>query len=88
MPKLPGHPDKTYRNAAFQSSLDIPGNEINAKWISFFPKAIPEAKPEIIRMLGNSGDETALPLINSSLSSPDMAVRVAAADALVRLSGR
>lgn len=86
--KAAGHPDKTYRNAAFQSSLDIPGNEINAKWISFFPKAIPEAKPEIIRMLGNSGDETAMALINSSLSNPDMAVRVAAAEALVRLSGR
>jgi len=85
--KAASHPDKTYRNAAFQSSLDIPGNEINAKWIEYFPKAIPEAKPEIITMLGNSGDETALPLINSSLSGPDRAVRIAAADALVRLSG-
>jgi HEAT repeat protein len=85
--KAAGHPDKTYRKAAFQSSLDIPGNEINAKWIAFFPKSIPEAKPEIITMLGNSGDESAMALIISSLSSPERAVRVAAADALVRLSG-
>jgi len=85
--KAASHPDKSYRNAAFQASLALSDKEINKKWIEFFPKAITEAKPEIIAMLGKSGDEAALPLINSSLSNPDKAVRVAAVAALVKLNG-
>ena len=85
--KAAGNPDKTYRNAALQASLAIPGKEAMAKWIGFFPKAIPAAKPEIISLLGRSGDESALPLINSSLSNPDVAVRVEAAAAITKISG-
>ena len=83
-----GNPDNTYRNAAIISSLDIPGQEVVTKWIKFFPKSISEAKPEIIGMLGKRGDESALPLIKSSLSDPDIAVRKSAARALARISGK
>jgi HEAT repeat protein len=85
--KAAGHPDKTYRNAAFQASLSIPGKEIVEKWIDFFPKAIPEAKPEIITWLGNRGDKAALPLITSSLSDSDVAVRTEAAAAIAKMNG-
>jgi HEAT repeat protein len=85
--KAAGHPDKTYRNAAFQVSLGIQGNDIVTKWIGYFPKAIPEAKPEIIAMLGNFKNEAALPLITSSLSGTDKAVRSEAAAALAKISG-
>jgi HEAT repeat protein len=79
--------DRTYRIAALRSSLLIPGKEIVSAWIAYFPKAIPEAKPEIIRMLGERGDESALTLISSSLSNPDQKVRSEAAAALTRISG-
>ncbi len=57
--KALSNPDKSYRNAALKASLDIPGKEAIAEWIKYFPKALPAAKPEIITMLGISGDESA-----------------------------
>ncbi len=85
--KATGNPDKTYRNAALQASLNIPGKEIVEKWIKFFPKAVPAAKPEIIFMLGIRGDELAIPLITSSLSYQNIAVRTESAAALAKISG-
>jgi len=82
-----GHPDKTYRNAAFQTSLSIPGNVAVSKWIGFYPKAMAEARPEIIALLGNSGEESALPLLTSALSDPDGAVRAESAAALIKIIG-
>jgi HEAT repeat protein len=79
--------DKTYRNAALRASLAIPGKEIVQEWIGYFPKATPEAKPGIIRMLGERGDESALTLINTSLSNSDQKVRIEAAAALASISG-
>jgi len=57
------------------------------KWIKYFPKAIPAAKPEIITMLGIRGDEMSLPLITASLSDPDFNVRKEAAEAVVKVGG-
>ena len=65
--KAAAHPNSKYRNAAMRISLAIPGTEVVKKWIGYFPKAIPAAKPEIITMLGIRGDEMALPLITASL---------------------
>lgn len=79
--------DLTYRNAALRASLTIPGKEIVSEWIKYFPQAIPEARPEIIAMLGERGDDSALTLITSSLSSADQKVRTEAATALARISG-
>jgi HEAT repeat protein len=77
-----------YRNAALRMSLAIPGTDVVKKWINYFPKAIPAAKPEIINMLGIRGDEMALPLITASLSDKDQAVRLESAEAIVKISGR
>ena len=49
-------------------SLAIPGTEVVKRWIEYFPKAIPEARPEILYMLGIRADQMALPLITASLS--------------------
>jgi HEAT repeat protein len=85
--KAAGHIDKSYRNAAMRMSLGIAGSAVTLKWIEFFPKAIPEAKPEIISLLGNRKDEQALSLISNSLMHTDMAVRVESAAALAKISG-
>ncbi len=84
--KAAGHTDKTYRVAAIRMSLNINGSKVTQKWIEFFPKAIPDAKPEIISMLGDRKDQTAMPLITSSFSSNYMAVRTESAAALVKIS--
>ncbi len=85
--KAAGNIDKEYRVAAMRMSLKIPGAEVTRKWIGLFPKAIPEAKPEIISMLGDRKDELALPLITSSLSNNYLEVRTESAAALVKISG-
>jgi HEAT repeat protein len=82
------HANDKYRNAAMRMSLSIPGTEVVKKWIEYFPKAIPDAKPEIITMLGIRGDEMALPLITASLSDQNPAVRHEAAEAVVKISGK
>jgi HEAT repeat protein len=81
------HPNDKYRNAAIMMSLRIPGKEVVRKWISYIPKAIPDAKPEIITMLGIRGDKDALPLITASLSDQKFEVRKEAAEAVVKISG-
>jgi hypothetical protein len=81
------HQNDKYRNAAMRMSLNIPGTDIVKKWIDYFPRAIPAAKPEIITILGIRGDEMAIPLINASLSDPNQEVRTEAAEAIVKISG-
>jgi HEAT repeat protein len=81
------HSNNKYRNAALQMSLTIPETELVKKWIDYYPKAIPAAKPEIIAMLGLRSDTLALPLVTSSLSDKDLNVRKEAAQAIVRLNG-
>ena len=86
--KAAGHPDARYRNAAIALTDMLKGSDVTGNWIEYFPKAIQEAKPEIIRMLGKRGDEKALGLISASLNDPDSAVRKAASEAIAMLSGK
>lgn len=79
--------DRTYRNAAYQASMAIPGNAMVPQWIAYFPKARAEAKPEIINMLGITADPAALPIITASLSDPGQKVRAEAAAALAAVKG-
>ncbi len=74
-----------YRAAALMMSLKIQGTEIIQNWISYFPKAIPAAKPQIITILGIRGDEAALSLVSSSLSDKDFKVRKEASEAIVKI---
>jgi HEAT repeat protein len=84
--KASSNSNNIYRNAAIRMSLGIPGSEIVKAWISYFPKAIPDAKPEIINMLGQRSDSAALPLIIASLSDGDLKVRKEASVALVKMN--
>jgi HEAT repeat protein len=86
--KATAHPDSKYRNAAIRMSLSLQGNEVTKKWIDYYPKAISAAKPEIINMLGDRGDEQALSLIFATLQNQDVAVRTAAAEAIAKLNGK
>ena len=77
--------DKTYRNAAMNMSLDIQGEEMIRRWIAYFPKAIPEARPELITMFGVKSDKAAIPLVTTALTDKDQNVRTEASEAIVRL---
>ena len=80
-------PNDKYRAAAIRMSMSVKEPEVVQKWIAYFPKAIPAARPQIITMLGNRGDKMALPLVDASLSDKDPAVRKEASEAIAKLSG-
>ena len=85
--KAAAHSNNKYRNAAIRMTLGISGTEVVKKWIEYFPKAIPVARPEIINMLGIRADKMALSLLTASLSDQDGNVRKEAAAAIVKISG-
>lgn len=85
--KAAANPNPKYRTAAMRISLNIPGSEVVNNWINYFPKAIPDAKPELIQMLGERRDELALPLVTSSLSAADLKTRKEASAAIVKING-
>ncbi len=86
--KAAAHPDSKYRNAAINMSTSIDNPDVVQKWISYFPKATPEARPEIVKMLGNRGNQEARVLVESALSYHEGTVRQAAAEAVAKLSGK
>ena len=85
--KASEYPDKTYRNTAYEASLAIPGKEIIDAWISYYPKAKTDARPEIIAMLGRTGNESVIPVISIALIDVDYRVRAEAAAAVASLRG-
>jgi HEAT repeat protein len=85
--KASAHPDSKYRNAAINMSASIKSGEVTKKWLAYFPKAIPEARPEIIRMLGTTHDPGVMQLLKPALRNSDAEVRQAAAEAIAKNSG-
>lgn len=80
-------PDIAIRGGALRLAAGIPGSEATKKWISRYPKVSPAAKPEILYMLGERGDELAVPLMMKALDDPSPEVSAGAVTALARLQG-
>ena len=83
-----GNTDKSFRNSALQYSLLLQGPAVTRKLIEFYPKAIAENRPELIRNLGLRKDELVLPLLNTALADKDVNVRTEAANALIYIQGK
>ncbi|MGZ7065762.1 MAG: family 16 glycoside hydrolase, partial [Candidatus Aminicenantales bacterium] len=80
-------PDRKFRGSALELSLSLPGAEATGRWVEKAASSPPEARAEIVSMLGQRKDVSALPAVRDALRSPDKVVRVAAIPALVRLAG-
>jgi len=80
-------PDPAFRGRALDLALEIPGGEATAQWIAKAPLVSPEARGQIIGMLGEREDRQALDLIKDSLKSDDQSIRIAAIEAASRLGG-
>ena len=78
-------PDPAFRARALELALEIPGEGATAQWIAKAPQVAPEAREQIIRMLGRRADRQALGFIKVGLKSDDQAIRIAAIEAVIRL---
>lgn len=79
--------DISVRNGVIRLALSIPGPEATARWISRYPKVTESAKPEIIYMLGERGDEQAIPLVYKAMEDDNSAISSEAVVAVAKLQG-
>ncbi|MFZ2287951.1 MAG: family 16 glycoside hydrolase [Bacteroidales bacterium] len=81
-------PDVAIRGGALRLAASMPGSDVTKKWINRYSKVRPEAKPEILLMLGERGDELAVPLMMKALNDPSQEIAGEAVTALARLRGK
>ncbi len=82
-----GDPDIAVRGGALRLAGLLPGEEATKKWIKKYSKVSEEAKPEILFMLGERGDDLAVPLVQKALDSPSQEIANEAVAALAKLQG-
>jgi len=81
-------PDIAIRGGALRMASAIPGSDATKKWISRYSRVSQESKPEIIFMLGQRGDDIAIPLILKAMEDPSQDVAAAALSSLARLQNK
>ncbi len=80
-------PDMAVRGGALRLAAAMPGSEVTKKWINRYAKVSSAARPGILFMLGERGDELAVPLMMKVLNDPDQALAGEAVTALAKLQG-
>jgi HEAT repeat protein len=82
------NPDKPYRVALLNLAEKNKDAASTKKWIAKAKKSLPDAKSEIITMLGKKGDLTAESYIRSELKNSSPQVSQAAIRSLIKLKGK
>ena len=80
-------PDSEFRNAGLMLAEKLPGAENTAKYVEKLAKAEPDAKADIVAMLGRRGDPAALAAVTAAMADKTAGVRLAAYATLPRLAG-
>ncbi|MRR18883.1 DUF1080 domain-containing protein [bacterium] len=80
-------PDVAIRGGALRLAATMPGSDVTKKWINRYDRVRPEAKPEILFMLGVRGDTLAVPLMMKAMDDPDQDIAGEAVRALAMLQG-
>jgi HEAT repeat protein len=80
-------PDVAVRGGALRLAATMPGNDVTKKWINRYAKVGNETKPGILFMLGERGDDLAVPLMIKAMNDPVQEIAGEAVTALARLHG-
>ncbi|MFI5378867.1 MAG: HEAT repeat domain-containing protein, partial [Tepidisphaerales bacterium] len=80
-------PDSEYRNAALLLAEKLINADHTAQYVGKLTKAEPEARADIVAMLGRRGDPAALPAVIAAMGDKADTVRATAYIALPRLAG-
>ncbi len=70
---------------ALELAHRIPGEEATSRWIAKMEEVSPDVQAQIITMLGDRRDKTALPIVQQNLKSHERVIRLAAIPAAARL---
>lgn len=79
--------DVAIRGGALRLAAGLPGSDVTKKWINRYARVSDAAKAEILFMLGERGDELAVPLMMKALDDPSHEISAGAVAALARLQG-
>ncbi len=82
-----GSPEHEIRGTAIGLAHRISGTKATARWIQKMDEVSPEIRAEIITMLGERGDNAAIPVIVEALTDDNESIRLAAIPAATRLGG-
>jgi HEAT repeat protein len=82
-----GSRDRRFRGSALALAERIPGQEATLAWVEKAAASAPDVRADVLAMLGQRRDSSALPFVKESLRSPDAVVRLAAIPAATRLGG-
>ncbi|HUW92666.1 MAG TPA: DUF1080 domain-containing protein, partial [Bacteroidales bacterium] len=80
-------PDIAIRGGVIRLASQMPGENATKKWINRYGKVRPEAKPEILFMLGERGDAMAVPLLHKALDDRSSDISAEAVSALAKIEG-
>jgi len=79
--------DVAVRGGALRMAAAMPGSDVTKKWINRYAKVSSDARPGILFMLGERGDELAVPLMMKVLNDPEQNLAGEAVTALAKLQG-
>ncbi len=80
-------PNQELRARALELAARIPGETTTTRWIEKMEEVPAEAQAQIVEMLGNRGDQTALPLLRQKMKNHRKDVKLAAIPASAKLGG-
>ena len=80
--------DKAYRSALLATITHLGNEQVTKKWLAIARKADPDVRADILLMLGQRGDKTALAFIQQQVNDPHEKLRTAAISSLVKLEGK
>ena len=86
--KAAGDPDPVVRGAARNLLASLPGGTVTKKLVRSYKRYDRSVKPEVLFLLGERGDDLALPLIMKAINDPAPEIAAEALTALARLRGR
>lgn len=81
-------PDIAFRGGIVRLAALIPGSEATKRWIAQYGKVSPEAKQDILFMLGERHDEAATALITREMDNPSGEISMEAVTALPKITGK
>jgi len=76
------------RATALERAADVPGKKATQAWVDKMERVPSEPRAEILGMLGQRGDASAVPAVLAALKAEDEPVRLTAIDAAARFDGR